>query len=214
MIKDMLVLLCIHPEKGWVRRRSIIGYALLAAALFDLAMKGNFRVNDGRIEASPAKLDDPLLDELLKRLQRLEGKKFSWVLNRLSMNPGKLYRRQMQQLASRRLITINPVEWMGITWGKRYRVNRIDGLKPLMTALERVLVYGRKPAIQTRLIIELMGLLGLIGTLFPDGELRTRAKARFREISKEEFSEQHQTYHAIRKELRNALRRQKAAVSN
>lgn len=214
MIKDLLVLLCIHPEKGWVRRRSIIGYALLAAALFDLALKGCFRVNGGRIEASPGKMEDPLLDDLLQRLQRLEGKKFSWVLNRLSMNPGKLYRRQMQQLASRRLITISPIEWMGITWGKRYRVNRIDGLKPLMTALERVLVYGREPAIQTRLIIELMGILGLLGTLFPDGELRIRAKARFREISKGEFSEQHKTYHAIRKELRNALRRQKAAVSN
>jgi hypothetical protein len=212
MIKDLLILLCIHPEKGWVRRRSIIGYALLAAALFDLALKGCFRIQDGRIVVSPARLDDALLDDLLQRLQRLEGKKFSWVLNRLSMNPGKLYRRQMKQLETRRLITVSPVEWMGITWGKRYRVNRIDGLKPLMTALERVLVYGREPAIQARLVIELLGVLMLLGAIFPDGELRTRAKARFREISKEEFPEQHQTFHAIRKELRNALRRQKAAV--
>lgn len=213
MIKDLLILLCIHPRSGWVRKRSITGYVLLAAALFDLALKGHFRVTDGRIAARPANTEDPLLDELLERLVRLEGKKFSWVLNRLSMYPGRLYRQQMQLLESRRLITVSPVEWMGITWGKRYRVNRIDGLKPLLTEMERVLVYGREPAIKTRLMIELLGTIGLLGTLFPDGELRTSAKARFREIVRTEFSEQHPTYTAIRRELRNALRRQKAAVS-
>lgn len=212
MIKDLLILLCIHPGRGWVRKRSIIGYALLAAALFELALKGHFRVNGGRIEATPANTDDPLLDDLLERLNRLNGKKFSWVLNRLSMNPGKLYRRQMKILESRRLITVRQLEWMGITWGKRYRVNRVDGLKPVLTEMERVLVYGREPAIRARLIIELLGVLGLLGTLFPDGELRSRSKTRFREIAKTEFSEQHPTYAAIRKELRNALRRQKAAA--
>lgn len=206
MIKDLLILMCIHPESGWVRKRSIMGYSLLAACFFDLALKGHFSISSGRIEATDGDTDDPLLDELLARLIKLKGRRYSWGFNGFTMKLGSNYRKQMQHLESRHLISIHPVEWLGITWGKRYRVHRIDSLKPLITELERVLIYGSEPVLTTRLLIEILGTIDMLGVYFPDRELRSRAKKRYRELAKTNFSDHNETLTAIRKEFRNTLR--------
>lgn len=211
MIKDLLILMCIHPEKGWVRKRNIMGYCLLAASFFDLTLREHLKISSGRIAATGTGTGDPLLDELLERLIKLNGKRYSWGLNRFTMKLGSNYRTQMRHLESRHLISSRPVEWLGITWGKRYRVNRIDSLKPLITELERVLIYGSEPGLATRLLIEILGTIGMLGAYFNDRELRTRAKKRYRELAKSNFPDHSETLTAIRKEFRNALRAAKAA---
>ncbi len=209
MIKDLLILLSIHPERGWVRRRQVIGYALLAAAFYDLAIKGHFRIVSGRIEATHANTDDPVLTDLSESLEKQNGKRHSWSMNRYAMRQGRYYRTQMSNLEARYLISSRPIEWMGITWGKRYRVNRSDSLRPLFTEFERVLIYESKPRPSTRLLIDILGMIDLLRVFFPDRELRQRARKRYRELAKQEFEENHETFSAIRKELRNTLRAHK-----
>lgn len=210
-IKDQLILLCIHPEKGWVRKNQQIGYALMAACLFDLVISGNLRLPDNRISATPVQMEDPLLDEMLQKMLKLEGKRISWVTNGLTFRQRSNYRLQMKYLEQSHQISSRPVEWMGIIWGKRYRVNRADSLKPLINAMDRVLIYGREPELRLRLIIELLGMLGLLSNFFSDGELKTRAKHRFKQIAKQPYPEHQQELNAIRKELANALRMSKAS---
>ena len=210
MIKDLLILLSIDQERGWVLRRNAIAYALLAATFYDLATRGYFSLESGRIQAKPGNTGDPVLDELADRLTGMQGKRYSWGLNRFTMRLNGRYRMQMQHLEQKRLISSRPVEWLGITWGKRYRVNRIDSLKPLITEFERVLIYGSEPSLNTRLLIELLGTMDLLRVFFRERELRTRARKRYREISRQDFPEQHPTLSAIRKEFRNALRAAKA----
>jgi hypothetical protein len=210
MIKDLLILLSIHPERGWVRRRQIIGYALLAAAFYDLAIKGHFRIISGRIEATSTNSGDPVLDDLSCEIEKKHGKKYSWSMNRYAMRQGKYYRTQMRHLESGYQISSSPIEWLGITWGKRYRVNRFDRLKPLFTEFERVLIYGSNPAPTTRLLIDLLGMIDLLKVFFPDRELRERARKRYRELANQAFEDGNQeTFMSIRKELRSTLRAHK-----
>ena len=210
-IKDCLILLCVHPEKGWIRKRSQIGYALFSAALFDLVMRDCLRVEEGRIVAFMKETNDPLLDELMLMMHTGNGNKFSWVLNKSALKSGKYYNKQIKYLENKRLIMSRPLEWLGITWGKRYRVNRPGGLKPVLTAMDRVLIYGREPDMKLRLLIELLGALGIVGKFFPAGELSGRAKERYEKISKAPLSEHHESISAIKKWLRNSLRTSKGS---
>lgn len=210
MIKDMLIILSIHPVKGWVRRRSIIGHALLGAIMYDLAIDGYLRIVAGRIEATVAETGDPVLDTMLEQLGKLDGKKFSLRTSRLALQQGRTYRRQMQHLESRHLISSRSVEWLGITWGKRYRVNRIDKYKPIITKFERCLVYGNEPGLTMRLIIDLLGMINLLKEFFPDKEFRIRAKKHYHELVKKAGSENSETLLAIRKEIKGLLQANKA----
>lgn len=212
-VKDLLILLCIHPEKGWVRKSQQIGYALMAACLFDLVLLGRLTLVENRISLNQAAVDDPLLDDMLQKMMKLEGKKLSWVSNGLTFRQRRNYRMQMRYLERTHQVSGQAIEWMGITWGRRYRVNRADSLKPVITAMDRVLIYGRDPGLKLRLIIELLGMLGVLSVFFPDGELKARAKHRFRQIIKQPYPEYHQDLHAIRKELANALKISKASTN-
>lgn len=210
MIKDILIILSIHPEKGWVRRRSIIGYALLGAIMYDLVIDGYLRIVAGRIEAKVAETGDPVLNTILEQLSKLDGKKFSLRTSRLSFQQGRIYRIQMQHLESGHLISSRAVEWLGITWGKRYRVSRIDKYKPIITKFERCLIYGNEPGLTMRLIIDLLGMIDLLKEFFPDKEFRIRAKKHYHELIKQAPREHSETLMAIRKEIKSLLQANKA----
>lgn len=214
LIKDQLILLCIHPEKGWVRKKSIIGQVLFSAALIDLTVRGYLKVEDGKISAVYEELNDPVLNDLLKRLSDQNGKKIGGFFTKQSLRLNAIYNMQMRYLESRHLISISPVEWMGITWGKRYRVIRSDSLKPLIYDLERTLIYGRKPDLNTRFLIEFLGLLDLLGVFFVDHEFRTKAKKQYFELSKLTFEADDETLQPIFKELHNMMKRNKAAMKS
>ncbi len=206
MIKDQLILLCIHPEKGWMRKSTLMGYMVFAAALFDLFLQGRFRINNGYIEATLCETSDPLLTEVLNKLVEKNGKKFSVIMNGLSINANKYYRIQLKHLSLIHKIGIEPVEWLGINWGKRYRVIRADKLKPFIRSLDRVLIYGREPGLRLRLIIELLGMLQVLNSFFPDGELKIRTRHRLKEISRQSFDGSDATPGVILKEFRYLLK--------
>ncbi|MBE0639794.1 MAG: GPP34 family phosphoprotein [Bacteroidales bacterium] len=205
-IKDQLILLCIHPEKGWVRKKSVIGHALLAASLIDLSRQNAFWVEEGRIKVAQTNTTDPVFKELLTQLNAWQGKKFSWLMTKLSMHVNKYYTLQMGCLERQHLISSIPIEWLGIRWGKRYRVNNPDNLKPIISDMERSLVYGRNSMTETRLIIEFLGMLDLLGSFFMSKELKQRATKRWKTMSFHLLGEPNEMIQIIFRELRNTLR--------
>ncbi|MDP2424658.1 MAG: GPP34 family phosphoprotein [Bacteroidales bacterium] len=206
LIKDELALLSIHPEKGWVRRRENMGYALMTAALCDLALMGKLQVIQGKINATSTVIGDPLIDELAIRLNKLNGRKLWWFISGRTLGASATYRKQMRLLETKRMINSTPVEWLGITLGRRYRVNHKYNTSTLINRLERVLIYGRVPDLRLRVLIELLVVLDMIGVFFSQGELRKRAKQRGKEICKHGFSESDETFVTIFKELRAVLK--------
>lgn len=210
-IKDQLILLCIHPEKGWVRAKNAIINILLAAALIDLTLEDLLSIESGKINIESAELDDPLLNELVIKLTANQGKKLSWVLPKLSIYGNRYYRMQMTYLDNTHQISTENVQWLGITWGKRYHVHRSDRLKPFITDLERVLVYGRKPDSETLILINLLGSAELLKSFFPGIEIKNRVIKRYKEMAGQLLIGEDESLAAIFKTLNEMLKRSKAA---
>ncbi len=206
LIKDELCILSIHPEKGWIRRRQNIGYAVLAASLCDLVLLDKLKVIQGKIEASLAGTDDPLLNELSERLYKHNGSKLWWWMSGRSSRATALFSKQMKLLETKRMITSRAVEWLGIRVGWRFHVNHKYNTTAEITRLERALIYGREPDLRLRVLIELMVVLDMAGDFFSQGELRKIARKRGKEICKHKFPENHETFRALFKELRSLLK--------
>lgn len=206
MLKDILMLLCIHPKKGWMRKSYNIDDVLLAAAACDLALSGRLSINDGKVEViNTAPIGDPLLDELLNRFAAMNGSKYAIAHSKLQFRKGRYYRMQMDHLIGIHKVTEKPMLLLGITWGRLYRVIRPDELKPIITAMDRVLTYGRTPQIQLKLIIEWLRLLNLLSSFYPDGELRSRSKSRAKSIARTPYPLVNDTLKAIQKQARIAV---------
>jgi len=210
-IKDRLILLSIHPEKGWVRSKNAIINILLAAALIDLALENLLTIESGKINIKPAELNDPLLDELIAKLSANQGKRLSWVLPKIAMYGNRYYRMQMTYLDNTHQISTENVEWLGITCGKRYRVHRSDRLKPMITDFERVLVYGRQPSCETLILINLLGSAELIKTFFAGKEIKSRVGKKYKELSGFLSAEEDESLAVIFKVLSDMLKQSKAA---
>ena len=135
-IKDLLILLIIHPQNGRVRSRNIADSVLVAAALIDLVLLGCLRINNGKIEATGNDTGDPVLNNLLEMFVKNNGKSFHWMVNRLSKSRIKIYRMQLEHLIKIRIITAEQAYFLGMTLFNRYRLTRSDSLKPVFIALE------------------------------------------------------------------------------
>lgn len=206
LIKDELCILAIHPEKGWIRRRQNMGYAMLAALLCDLILMDKLKVIAGKIEASIADTEDPLINELSVKLHKHNGSKLWWWISGRSSGASALFRRQMKLLEAKRMITSRTVEWLGIKVGWRFHVNHKYNTTAEITRLERVLIYGREPDLRLRILIELLVTLDMAGVFFSSGELRKRARQRGKEIIRHKFPENHETFMTLFKELRSLLK--------
>lgn len=205
-IKDLLILLIIHPQNGRVRSRNIADSVLVAAALIDLVLLGFLRINNGKIEATEADTGDPVLNNLLEMFVKNNGKSFQWIINRLLISRIKIYRIQLNHLIKIRVITAEQTYFLGITLLNRYSLTRSDSLKPVFIALERVLIYGRKPNLELRLLIELLRMTNVIMSFYPGQEYKMIAKKRSNELSKTKFEVNNESFQIIFKTFKRIIR--------
>lgn len=210
MLKDKLILLAINPENGYMRAQSVMSYMVLCAALFDLVILGKLSVISGKISVLPGQMNDPVLNDLLEKLAGMQGKKLSGVLNKLSFTAGKFYRSQVSYLERAHMISVKPLIWLGIHWGKIYRVNRSEKLKTTQGVFERVLVYGRKTTIENRLLMELLGYVDILYSYFAPQEYKLVARQRLRALSRSSYENHHESLEAIGKQLIAHLKASKA----
>ncbi|NLN95887.1 MAG: GPP34 family phosphoprotein [Bacteroidales bacterium] len=205
-IKDLLILLIIHPQNGRVRSRNIADSVLVAAALIDLVLLGCLRINNGKIEATGNDTGDPVLNNLLEMFVKNNGKSFHWMVNRLSKSRIKIYRMQLEHLIKIRIITAEQAYFLGMTLFNRYRLTRSDSLKPVFIALERVLIYGRKPNLELRLLIEFLRMTNVIKSFYPGQEYKMIAKKRSYELSKIKFEVYNESFQIIFKTFKRIIR--------
>ncbi len=205
-IKDLLILLIIHPQNGRVRSRNIADSVLVAAALIDLVLLRLLRINNGKIEATEADTGDPVLNNLLEMFVKNNGKSFHWMINRLSTSRIKIYRMQLEHLIRIRIITAEQAYFLGMTLFNRYHLTRSDSLKTVFIALERVLIYGRKSNLELRLLIELLRMTNVIKSFYPGQEYKMIAKKRSYELSKTEFEVYNESFQIIFKTFKRIIR--------
>ncbi len=205
LIKDDLVLLAIHPERGWVRRQNDLRYVLVAATLCDLTLMDAFELVEGKISASPVSCGDELLDTLANSLINSNGRKFWHTSSRRRLEATKYLKRQMRSLEHRGMIHSRTITWLGIPLAKRYSLQHSCSIKTLINTLERVLIYGRTPDLRTSVLIRLLKMLRVTGYVFRGHEYRAIARKRARVVSKMPFDAYEHTLETIFKELRTTL---------
>jgi hypothetical protein len=210
MLKDKLLLLSINPANGYMRAQGTMSYMVLCAALFDLVLLGKLSVISGKISVLPGPVNDPVLNELLQKLGSMQDKKLATVLYKLSFTAGKFYKSQVSYLEHAHMISVKPLIWLGITWGKIYRVNRAEKLKTTQSIFERVLIYGRKTTTENRLLMELLGYVNILYSYFDPPEYKQIARQRLRALCHPRYENHHESLSAIGKQLTNHLKASKA----
>jgi hypothetical protein len=184
-------------------RRSQLNNALVAAIMFDLVLMGKLELIGGRLATVPGEIQDPVLNQILLTLSKYSGKKLSWLIAKMPEDLKMCYSLQVKHLANTHMITRTPLKWMGITWDNRFRVCRHDSIRPLITAFDRVLIYGRNPELHLRLLIELIGMLHLHRFFYSDKGQKSRVSAMMKSIVKRSFELHDESFREIIKRTRN-----------
>lgn len=206
LLKDQLILLCINPSSGRMLRRSQLNNALLAAVMFDLVLMGRLEVVERKIITHDGEINDPVLNRIFLTLSKYSGSKLSWLLTKMPEELKMCYSLQVKHLANTHMITRTPLKWMGITWDSRFRVCRQDSIRPLITAFDRVLIYGRNPGLHLRLLIELVGMVRLHRFFYTDTGHKSRVSSMMKSIVKRRFELHDESFREIIKRTRNAAR--------
>jgi hypothetical protein len=212
-LKETLFLFCINQEKGNIRQRQNLSTLIFYASLLELAQKGILRIEEGRWYFQQQDTGDPVLNEVIRILLPRDGQKTSWVLGRTPFQITRLFTRQVEWMKATKLVQVREVTFLGFRLGYRFRISKPDQLKSDLLKLERVLIYGRPPELDTHLLIILLGISEQIKTLFPSSENKGRARERFKELCKMPPAQNPETYTLIIKKLQEALRAKQAARS-
>lgn len=192
---------------------TIVRYLLFYASLFDLAERKILRVEGKKLMCKEFETGDPVLDSIISLLVPVSGKNLSRLQLLVPQKAGGIYKKQMDHMTEQNLLEREDITILLWKTGNRYRVRNYDILKPGITKLERVLVYGRKPDRATMLMVLLAGEGNLFGNIFRTREFKYKARQRYREFLDSDLLTGDQTINLLRKNLRKSLNTQKAVTT-
>ncbi len=210
-LKEKLFLFSINQEKGFIRQRQNFSTLIFYSSLIELAQKGLLRIEEGRWYFEQQDTGDPVLNEVIRILLPRDGQKTSWVLGRTPFQITRLFTRQVEWMKATKLVQVREITFLGLKLGYRFRISKPDQLKPDLLKLERVLIYGRPPELDTHLLIIMLGIAQQQKKLFPSSENKIRAHQRYKELCKLPPAQNPETYTLIIKKLKEALRAKKAS---
>lgn len=205
-LKEKLFLLSINPEGGNIRQRNNFSTLLFYSSLFELAGLHLLRIEEGRWNIMEQDTGDPVLNEVLRIILPKNGQKTQWVLSSVPFKITRLFKMQAEWMRTQNLVQVQEIKFLGMKLGYRFRISKPDQMKPVLLQLERVLIYGRKPAPQMLLLVLLLGVGGLHKRLFRGSETKKRVNYRYKELRKTHFDNDPETYMVIFKKLREALK--------
>lgn len=208
--KEKIIMHFLWPDRRCASNITIVRYILFYACMFELSEKKILRVKDSRIWCKQCETGDPVLDEVLSLLLPLSGKKIARLQLMVPQKAAGIYRKQMVLMTEHNFLEREDITFLLWKLGNRYRVRNYDILKPGITKLERILVYGRKWDRKTMLLTILAGEANLFHNVFRTKEFRNKAKKRYRELLDSNTLREDETIFQLRKTLRKSLNTQKA----
>lgn len=208
--KEKIIMHSLWPKRRYASNITIIKYILFYACMFELAEKNILRVENRQLWCKENQTGDPVLDDVISMLVSLSGKKLSRLQLLVPQKTAGIYKKQMTLMTEHNYLEREDIRFLLWKAGSRYRVRNYDILKPGITKLERVLVYGRKWDRPTMLLTLLAGEGNLFGNIFRTKEFRDKAKSRYRELLDSAILREDQTIYHLRKTLRKSLNTHKA----
>ncbi|MBN1132834.1 MAG: GPP34 family phosphoprotein [Bacteroidales bacterium] len=211
--RETIIMHALYPKRRVTSSTNALKILLYYACLFELAEKNMIRIENKKLWCRDAETGDPVLDKTMSLIMPFSGKSISRMQWLSLIKKGELYGKQLDMMTDNLLL--EKEEIMVLFWkaGERVRVRKPDLLKPGITKLERMLVYGRKPD-RDALILSVLAFEGnLFQNIFPNKEFRNKAKQRYREFIKSGYIREDRFISLLQKSLRKALAAQKSSTS-
>jgi hypothetical protein len=211
--REKIIMHAFYPRRSDASRTNAIKFIFFYACLFELAERGILKTDGSLLWCRETATGDRVLDSVISHLVPLSGKNMIRLHLLVARRASELYRLQMEQMTESRYFLKEDITFISWKVGTRYKVHRYDILKPDLTRLERVLVYGRKPDPALFPLIILTGEGKLLKNIFSAREFRDRAKKRYKQLVKSDIFRDDQSVWHLRKSLVRTMGMQKTTKS-
>ncbi|HAJ99171.1 MAG TPA: hypothetical protein DCM62_04025 [Bacteroidales bacterium] len=212
--KEKLFLLSIDQENGRLKSQNNFYLVILYASVWELMRKKLIVIHEKNWQISQKPTNDPVLDEVQSILAKSDGKKPQWQTLNISTKSQKLFKLQVEWMVRNKWIEASRTSFLGIPTGYRFRILKPEILRKDLTALERVLIYGRKPSPEAWMMIQFLGIPRILRSFFRSSESKQRVNTRFSELNKTPPFEVPTEFVLIIKKFKEAIESSKTASAD
>ena len=182
-LSQKLYLLGIHPEKGGLifASQSVMNINLIGALFLELFLNKNISFDQKTVILLNDKTLDPLHQFLLGKIkQSPKPLKMSIWLRKLQFSQKHIRREVQQGLVAKRIIKMEPRQFLFIRWEKSKIINR-QVMFHLVSEVENQILKGTDNE-EEIMMLSLLKPAGLLKRIFPEREKRKRANERLKKM--------------------------------
>ena len=182
-LSQKLYLLGIHPEKGGLISASYqtMNFILIGAVLLELFLNKNIIFEEKRVVFQNDKTNNPLHKLILDKIsQKPKPLKVSVWINKLQYSQRLIKKAVQQGLVEKRLINMQPRQFLFFKWRKSELLNR-QVVYHLLSDIENQIFKGTEN-IEDIMLLSMLKPARLIKRIFPEKEKRMRATEKLKQM--------------------------------
>ncbi len=182
-LSQKLYLLGIHPEKGGLisASYSVMNFILIGAVLLELYLNKNISFEEKRVVFQHDKTADPLHKMILEKIsQKQNPLKISVWINKLHFSQSQIRKAVQQGMVEKRLINMQPHQFLFIKWRKSEIVNR-QVVYHLLSEIENQVFKGTED-VEEIMLLSMLKPAGLLKRIFLEKEKRMRATEKLKQM--------------------------------
>lgn len=183
-LSQKLYLLGIHPEKGGLisSSYSVMNFILVGSVLLELFVNKNISFDQKKVVLLNEKTTDPLHRIILDKIrQKQEPIKISSWINKLQFSQKQIRKAVQQGLVEKRLINMQPRQFLIFKWRKSELVNR-QVVYHLLSDIENQIFKGTEN-VEDIMLLSMLKPAGLLKRIFPEKEKRNRAIEKLKKMT-------------------------------
>ena len=185
-LSQKLYLLGIHPEKGGLisASYSVMNYILIGSLFLELFLNKNISFEQKKVVLLNDRTSDPLHRFLLEKIKiKPEPVKISSWIQKLQFSQKHIRREVQQGLEDKRLIKMEPRQFLFFRWNKSKIINT-QPVYHLLADIENQIFKGTEIE-EEIVLLSMLKPAGLLKRIFPEREKRNRAIEKLKKMTVE-----------------------------
>ena len=182
-LSQKLYLLGIHPEKGGLisASYSVMNYILIGSLFLELFLNKNISFEQKKVVLLNDRTSDPLHRFLLEKIKlKPEPVKISSWIQKLQFSQKHIRREVQQGLEDKRLIKLEPRQFLFFRWNKSKIINT-QPVYHLLSDIENQVFKGTEND-EEIMLLSMLKPAGLLKRIFPEKDKRARATEKLKKM--------------------------------
>ena len=182
-LSQKLYFLGINPEKGGIfsRSASAMNYVVLGSLLMELYLQKKIKFEGKRIVVLSGQADNAVHQFMLDKMSKTKNpKRISTWINKFFYSHSKIITELQKELVDKRLIKIEPKQFLFFKWTKAYVTNK-QVLYKVVDQVRGQIMNGTSVE-EELILLSFLAPAGLLYRLFPDRKKRKLAKNRLKQM--------------------------------